>query len=92
MANMSEVLRIVAASGYVMKDFEMLNDPSKVETVSKEIYRTINNTPFVYNKRLMQSLKIANRIKDMYKTGFNRIRDIAVVSPIDGSAEFVKAP
>ncbi len=62
MTDMAQVFRLVAGSGFVMKDNEILNNPSKVETVSKEMYYEINKKPFILNKRLMISVESGTRV------------------------------
>ncbi len=90
MTDMPQVLRLVAVSGFVMKDYEILNEGSKVETVSKQMYYEINKKPFVLNKRMLMQIKHYKDLWKKYMDAFDRIREIAVTSPITGEVAFVR--
>ena len=89
MTDMARVLRLVAGSGFLMKDNEILNRPSKVETASKEMYYEINKKPFILNKRLMHALKLENAIRSDFTQAFKAIQAIAIVNPVSKKRDFV---
>ncbi len=90
MTDMAQVLRLVAGSGFVMKDYEIINVPSMVETASKEMYYEINKKPFILNKRLMISVESGTRVRRAYVAAFKAIQDIAIVNPVTKMPDFVK--
>ena len=91
MADLHEVLRIVAGSGFVMKERDRFDNPAgpKVETVHRDMYHAFTGKPFYLN-RLMRSLKIRERLIDDYRTAFNKMRDVAILCPVSGVQEYVK--
>ena len=90
MGDLHEVLCSVVRSGFVMKDFEALSEPSKIETTSKTMYFEINRKPFTLNKRLMKSAKLYYQMYRDYRNAFTQIQDIAVINPVTTRPDYVR--
>ena len=90
MGDLHEVLCSVVRSGFVMKDFEALNEPSKIETTSKEMYFMMNGKPFIENKRLMKSVRLYHQMYRDYRNAFTQIQDIAVINPVTTRPDYVR--